>query len=73
MEEDQRRHMLVDVDNSDKVDWRFRMDMSLAEYQKESARQSRLGLFPLAISSYGNEADIRYVAIFVRIRNPAKS
>ena len=67
-----RRHMLVGVDNSDQVDWRFRMDMSLADYQKEAAQQKRAGLFPLSLVSHGNDADIRYAAIFVRYRNPAK-
>ena len=66
------RHMLVVVDNSDQVDWRFRMDMSRADYQKESVQQKRAGLFPLGLTSYGNDADIRYAAIFVRYRNPAK-
>jgi serine/threonine protein kinase/predicted secreted protein len=66
------RHMLVGVDNSDQVDWRFRMDMSLADYQNESEEQKRRGLFPLSLVSYGNDADIRYAAIFVRYRSPAK-
>jgi serine/threonine protein kinase len=66
------RHMLVVVDNSDQVDWRFRMDMSRADYQKESAQQKRAGLFPLGLVSYGHDAEIRYAAIFVRYRNPGK-
>ncbi len=66
------KNLLVVVDNSDKVDWRFRMDMSLADYQNEAAQQKRQGLFPLSLVSYGNDADIRYAAIFVRYRSPAK-
>lgn len=64
------RFMLVQVDNDDQVDWRFRMDMSLAEYKKESAGQKRQGLFPLALTSYGNDGDVRYAAVWVRYRLP---
>jgi serine/threonine protein kinase len=67
------RFMLVLVDNDDAVDWRFRMDMSLQEYQTESARQKRLGLFPLALTSSGNEAQVRYAAVWVRYRVPGLS
>jgi hypothetical protein len=62
--------MLVVVDNFDKVDWRFRMDMSRADYQGESNRQMRRGLFPLALASYGHGDAVRYAAIFVRYRRP---
>jgi hypothetical protein len=64
----QLRFMLVTVDNHDRVDWRFRMDMSLKEYQAESAEQKRQGLFPLALSSYRDKAGARYAAIWVRYR-----
>jgi hypothetical protein len=60
--------MLVTVDNHDSVDWRFRMDMSLKEYQTESSEQKRQGLFPLALVSYRGNADARYAAIWVRYR-----
>ena len=66
------RSALVVVDNSDKVDWRFRMDMSRADYEKESAQQKKLGLFPLALHSYGHEDAVRYAAIFVRYCRPSK-
>jgi serine/threonine protein kinase len=65
------RFMLVVVDNRDQVDWRFRMDMSLADYQRDSARQRQQGLFPLALASYGNGDTVRYAAIFVRYRAPS--
>jgi len=60
--------MLVTVDNHDGVDWRFRTNMSLKEYQAESAEQKRQGLFPLSLVSYKGEADARYAAIWVRYR-----
>jgi hypothetical protein len=60
--------MLVTVDNDDRVDWRFRMDMSLKEYQAESAKQRRQGLFPLALSTYPDRGGARYAAIWVRYR-----
>ncbi len=60
--------MLVAVDNRDGIEWRFRMDMTLPQYQKESARQKTRGLFPLALASYGNDDDVRYVAIWIRGR-----
>jgi hypothetical protein len=60
------RSMLVVVDNFDKVDWRFRMDMSRADYEEESNQQKQRGLFPLAVASHGHDEDIRYTAIFVR-------
>jgi hypothetical protein len=63
------RFVLV-VDNQDHVDWRFRMDMSLGEYEEESAGQKKQGLFPLAITSYGDEADVQYAAIWVRYQIP---
>jgi len=65
--------MIVVVDNSDQIDWRFRTHMNLKEYQAESAAQKARGLFPLSVSSYGNGADVRYSAIFVRHRTPTKS
>jgi serine/threonine protein kinase len=70
-EDDQQRHMLVVVDNSDRVDWRFRMGMSEGVCRKESARQKRDGLFPLGLVSYGNDEAVRYAAIFVRYRKPS--
>jgi hypothetical protein len=60
--------MLVVVDNFDKVDWRFRMDMSRADYEEESNQPKQRGLFPLAVASHGHDEDIRYTAIFVRYR-----
>jgi hypothetical protein len=66
----QYQYMLVVVDNSDKVDWRFRMDMTLAQYKDESAAQRKQGLFPLALTSYRNDAGVFYAAVFVRYRNP---
>jgi hypothetical protein len=62
--------MLVAVDNRDGVDWRFRMDMRRAQYQEESSKQRTAGLFPLALVSYGDDADVRYAAIWVRYRAP---
>jgi len=70
-EGDRLYFMLVGVDNSDQVDWRFRMDMTLPQYHEESAAQKRDRLFPLAIASYGNDADVRYAAIWVRYRPEA--
>jgi serine/threonine-protein kinase len=72
-EDERLRFMLVVVDNSDGVDWRFRTDMSLPQYQEESAEQKRQGLFPLALTSYGEEADVRYAAIWVRYRLPDRT
>ncbi len=66
---DRFRFALV-VEAPDRVDWRFRMEMSLEDYQKESAAQKRQGLFPLTIASHGDEADVRYAAIWVRYRIP---
>jgi serine/threonine protein kinase len=73
LEDGHLRHQFVVVDNSDKVDWRFRIDMSRADYEKESAQQKRQGLFPLTLNSYGNEGVIHYAAIFVRYRQPTKN
>jgi serine/threonine protein kinase len=67
---DRLRFMLIVVDNFDRVDWRFRMDMTLEEYRKESARQKQQGHFPLALASYGHEADLQFAAIFVRYGPP---
>jgi predicted Ser/Thr protein kinase len=62
------RFLLVTVENSDQVDWRFRMDMTLAQYRAESTAQKQRGLFPLTVSSYGDEANVRYAAVWVRAR-----
>ena len=52
----------------DRVDWRFRMDLSLQEYRTESSERKRQGLFPLALVSYRGQAAPRYAAIWVRYR-----
>jgi hypothetical protein len=62
------RFLLVTVENSDQVDWRFRMGMTLAQYRAESAAQKQQGLFPLTVSSYGDEDTVRYTAVWVRAR-----
>jgi hypothetical protein len=64
------RFLLVTRDNSEPVDWLYRMDLTLAEYKKTSAEQKRLGLLPLVITSYGDEADVHYAAVWVRYRIP---
>jgi hypothetical protein len=68
--ENQLRFMLVAVDNADQVDWRFRMAMTLEQYRRESIEQKRRGLFPLTVVSYGDDAEVRYAAIWVRHRLP---
>lgn len=68
--ENQLRFMLVTLENSEHVDWRFRMDMSLKQYRKESTEHKQRGLFPLTVVSYGNDADVQYAAIWVRYRVP---
>jgi len=60
--------LLVVRDNPEPIDWALRMDMTAQEYRKESARQKERGLFPLAVPSYGDEANVRYAAIWVRYR-----
>jgi WD40 repeat protein len=60
--------LLIAVDNNDRVDWRFRMDMSLEQYRAETFEQKRQGLFPLALVSYRGDADARYAAVWVRYR-----
>jgi hypothetical protein len=69
-EEGRQRFMLVAVSNADQVEWRLRVNMSLTEYRNESAEQKRCGLFPLTIASYGDDANARYAAIWVRFRGP---
>jgi hypothetical protein len=64
----QLRFMFVRVANRERVDWRFRMDMSLEQYQAESSEQKRQGLFPLTLVSYRGDADVRYAAVWVRYR-----
>ena len=71
-EDGKLQHMLVVVENSDNVDWRFRMDMTLTDYKKESSEQKKLGLFPHSLTSSGNDLDTRYQALFVRFRNSGK-
>jgi hypothetical protein len=46
------------------------MDMPLAAYKKELAEQKKRGLMPLALTSYGDEANVRYAAIWVRYKPP---
>jgi serine/threonine protein kinase len=66
----QTRFMFVMVANTNAVDWFFRMDMSVKEYRDQSAAQKRRGLFPLALTSYGDGDKVRYAAIWVRYRIP---
>jgi serine/threonine protein kinase len=60
------RFMLVTVNNRDRVDWTLRTDMTKQEYRKESDEQKGQGRFPLAITSYGDEVNVRYAAVWVR-------
>jgi tRNA A-37 threonylcarbamoyl transferase component Bud32 len=64
------RFILVLLENRDHIDWRLRTDMTLAEYKKESSEQKRQGLLPLALTSYGDEVNVRYAAVWVRYRLP---
>jgi hypothetical protein len=48
----------------------FRMDMDRADFLKELAAQKRAGLFPVTVASYGDPADSRYAASWVRFRPP---
>ena len=50
------------------IDRAPRTDMTLRDYQKESAEQKQRGLFPLVVVPYGDEANVRYAAIWVRYR-----
>jgi tRNA A-37 threonylcarbamoyl transferase component Bud32 len=59
---------LVVRDNPEHVDWRLQLDMTRAECAAVTANQKEQGLFPLAITSYGDEADVRYAALWVRYR-----
>jgi hypothetical protein len=65
---EQLRFLMIAVENADGPDWRFRMDMSRAEYEDESKQQKQHGLFPLSIVSYGHDDAVRYAAVFVRYR-----
>ena len=60
--------MLVVRDNPEHVDWRLQIDMSRQEFAGTSTVEKDHGLFPLAITSYGDEADVRYAALWVRYR-----
>jgi serine/threonine protein kinase len=62
--------MFVMVENTIAVDWFFRMDMSAKEYRDQSAAQKRRGLFPLALTSYGDGDKVQYAAVWVRYRIP---
>ncbi len=64
------RFMLVVLDNPEPVDWRLQIDMSLQEYKKVSAEEKEKGLYPLSLTSYGDEAAVKYAALWVRYRFP---
>jgi hypothetical protein len=64
------RFILVLLENRDRLDWRLQTDMTLSAYKKESSEQKRQGLLPLAVTSYGDETDVRYAAVWVRYRPP---
>jgi tRNA A-37 threonylcarbamoyl transferase component Bud32 len=57
-------------DNPEHVDWRLQIDMSRAECAAATAGMKAQGLFPLTITSYGDEVDVRYAALWVRYRLP---
>lgn len=61
------RFLLVAVSNVDRVDWHFRMDMTLDEYRAESAQQRRRGLMPISLRSYGDDDAVRYAAVWVLV------
>jgi tRNA A-37 threonylcarbamoyl transferase component Bud32 len=62
------RFMLVVRANPEPVDWRLQFDMSLQDYQKASAEERGRGRFPLKVTSYGDEAAVKYAALWVRYR-----
>jgi serine/threonine protein kinase len=64
------RFLFVAVSNADRVDWHFRMDMTLDEYRTESAQQKRRGLMPIGLRSYGDDDAVRYAAVWVRYIRP---
>jgi hypothetical protein len=66
------QYMLVVLENPDGVDWRFRMDMTIDDYKRESAEQRKLGLFPHSLTSQGEGVHTRYEALFVRFRKRSK-
>jgi hypothetical protein len=62
------RFMLVVRENPEPVDWRLQIDMTLQDYQKASAEEKSRGRFPLRVTSYGDEAAVKYGALWVRYR-----
>jgi hypothetical protein len=64
------RFILALLENRDRLDWSLQTDMTLSAYKKESSEQKRRGLLPLAVTSYGDETDVRYTAVWVRYRLP---
>ncbi len=42
--------------------------MSLQDYKKVSAEEKEKGRFPLSLTSYGDEAAVKYAALWVRYR-----
>jgi hypothetical protein len=64
------RFVMATVENNEGPDWRFRMNMTASSYRTESDRQRKRGWFPLSLTSYGNDAEVRYAALWVRGRAP---
>ena len=62
------RFMLVVRDNPEPVDWRLQIDMTLQDYKKVSAEEKEQGRFPLLLTSYGDEAAVKYAALWMRYR-----
>jgi tRNA A-37 threonylcarbamoyl transferase component Bud32 len=62
------RFMMVVRDNPGPVDWHLQMDMTLPDYKKASAEEKSRGRFPLQVVSYGDEAAVKYAALWVRYK-----
>jgi hypothetical protein len=71
-EEGRTTFALVSVDNKDGPDWCFRMDMTKRQYKEASDERRRAGWFPLALASYGDGDEARYVAVWVRGWTPGR-
>jgi serine/threonine protein kinase len=60
------RFGMVAWENPAGLDWAFKLDLTTAEYETELSRRKKDGLRPVAVTSYGDVANPRYAASWVR-------
>jgi hypothetical protein len=67
------RFVVISLENREKLDWHCQAEMTPEEFARALAERKKAGMFPLNITSYGDDDHVRYGAVWVRYRAPEQS